>query len=112
MIPQPDYYGCIEQTSRSVSSVSPVFLGVSSLPVTTDRWSELVGLVTSLVHASRLLSGSGETSELSLLMLTRDDPVDSWVVSDCLVGWIDEDDFVELVTGILTNPVRAKYAHV
>ena len=112
MILQPDYYGCSEQTISSVSSISPVLLCVSSLPVSANGWSELVGLVSSLVHASRLLSGRGESSELSLLVLSRHDPVDSWVVSDCFVRWVDENNFIEFVTGVLTNPVRAEYAHV
>ena len=95
-----------------MASVSPVLLGVSTLVVSTDRWSKLVCLVASLVHASSLLSGGGESSKLSLLVLTGDDPIDSWVTSNSLVMWVDKDDFVELETGVLTNPVRAEHAEV
>ena len=36
------------------------------------------------------------------------DPVDLGVVSDGLVGSIDEDDFVVFISGILGNPVRVE----
>ena len=63
----------VSQTSfimgaRSVRSVSPEFLGVSLLPGSADRWSELVGFVSSLGHASSLSSGGGESSALSVGM--------------------------------------------
>ena len=95
-----------------MASVSPVLLGVSLLPVSTDRWSKLVCLVASLVHASRLLSGGGESSKFSLLVLAGHDPVDTWVTSDGFVMWVDENNFVELETGVLTNPVGGEYAKV
>ena len=63
-------------------------------------------------HASGLPSGRCESSALSAGMLRRDDPVDAWVASDRLVEWIHEDDLVELVTGVLANPVGGEHAHV
>merc|ERR1711870_220350 len=95
-----------------MAPVSPVLLGVSLLVVSTDRWSELVSLVASSEHTSRLLSGGSESSKFSLLVLARHDPVDAWVTSDSFVGWVDENDFVELETGVLTNPVRVEHAEV
>lgn len=75
-IPQPFIMGMKNKNEdRSMASVSPVLLGVSLLPVSTDRWSKLVCLVASLVHASRLLSGGGESSKFSLLVLAGHDPV-------------------------------------
>ena len=93
-------------------SVSPELLGVPVLPVGSARWSLLHGLVSSLVHASGLLAGGGETAELSMVVLGGDDPVDTWVASDGLVGWVHEDDLKELEAGILTNPVGVEDAHV
>merc|ERR1719205_133393 len=97
---------------NSVLSVSPELLGVPVLPVGSARWSLLHGLVSSLVHASGLLAGGGETAELSMVVLGGDDPVDTWVASDGLVGWVHEDDLKELEAGILTNPVGVEDAHV
>ena len=93
-------------------SVSPELLGVPVLPVGSARWSLLHGLVSSLVHASGLLAGGGETAELSMVVLGGDDPVDAGVASDGLVGWVHEDDLKELEAGILTNPVGVEDAHV
>mgnify|MGYP007082190540 CR=1 FL=1 len=45
------------------------------------------------------------TSEFSSLVDWLGDPVKSWVVSDGIVVWVDEDDFVEFVSGVLSNPV-------
>ena len=50
-------------------SVSPEFLGVSLLPRSADRWSELVSFVSSLGHASSLSSGGSESSALSVGVL-------------------------------------------
>ena len=97
---------------NSVLSVSPELLGVPVLPVGSAGWSLLHGLVSLLVHASGLLAGGGETAELSMVVLGGDDPIDAWVASDSLVGWVHEDDLKELETGILTNPVRVEDAHV
>ena len=36
------------------------------------------------------------------------DPVKSWVVSNGVVVWVNEDDFVEFVSGVLGNPVRVE----
>ena len=49
--------------------VSPEPLGVSSLPGSANRWSELVGFVSSLGHASSLSSSGSESSALSVGVL-------------------------------------------
>ena len=51
-----------------MASVSPELLSVSLSPASADRWSELVGFVSSLGHASSLSSGGGESSALSVGM--------------------------------------------
>ena len=45
-------------------------------------------------------------------VLGGDDPVDLGVATDNLVGWVNHDNFVELVGGVLTNPVRVENAEV
>ncbi len=50
-----------------------------------------------------LLTSGSQTSHFSVFL--RADPVDSWIVSDGLVGWVNENDLEELKSGILSNPV-------
>ena len=78
-----------------MASVSPEFLGVSVLPVGSSGWSLLKSLVTLLGESSVSLTGGGKSTELSVVLLGVTDPVDAWVSSDSLVGWVDKDYFVE-----------------
>lgn len=80
---------------RSVGSVSPELLGVTLLPVASDRWSLLNGLVSLVLQASAFLSGGSETAELSVLHLSRGNPVNTGVTADGLVRWVSQDDFEE-----------------
>ena len=93
-------------------AVAPEDLGVSLFPVATARWAGLDGLVSLLVHASGLLAGGGLSTELTVLHLGAADPVDTWVSADGLVGRINHDNFKELETGILTNPVGVEDTEV
>ena len=93
-------------------SVSPEFLGVSEFPISSSGWSLLLGLVSLLEESSVLLSSSGESTLLSVVLFARADPVDAWVSSDGLVGWIDEDNFVEFEGGILSYPVGVEDTEV
>ncbi len=79
---------------------------VSSLVVSLDRGSSLVVSVSLDSESSVLLTSRSESSHFSVLL--RDDPVDSWVVSDGSVGWVDHDDLEELEGGVLSNPVRVE----
>ena len=72
----------------------------------------MVGLVTSGLETSVFLASGGETSGFSVLVLGGSNPVDSSVSSDGLVVRVDEDDFVELVGSVLTNPVRIEDSKV
>jgi len=106
------YYGDPDRAGCSVLSVSPELLGVAVLPVASAGRSLLHGLVSLLVHASGLLAGGGESTELSMLVLGGDDPIDAGISADSLVGWVDHDDFVEFEGSILTNPVGVEASHV
>ena len=100
-----------KETSRC-SSVSSERDLVSSLPALLVRGSEVGLSVTSNSETSVLLADGGETSVLSVIMFAADDPIDSSVSSDGLVEWVDEDNFVEFVSSILTNPVRVEDSEV
>jgi len=59
-------------------------------------------------QTSSLLTSRSQTSQFSVLVDSTAEPVDLGVVSDGLVGGIDEDDFVVFISGILGNPVRVE----
>jgi hypothetical protein len=40
-----------------------------------------------------------------VLVNWADDPVDAWVAADSVVLWVDENNFVVFVCGILVYPV-------
>lgn len=92
-------------------SVSPQGQSVVLLPSVTTT-SLGLGEQVSLVDTSGLLSGSGKTSGLSVLVHRVDDPVVSWVSSDGIVRWVHQDNLVVLVGGVLVNPVRVQNSQV
>ena len=69
-----------------------------------------LGLVVqvTLAVAAVLLAGGGETTQLTMLVHGLGDPVDTRITADGLVGGVHEDDLVELVGGVLGNPVRVE----
>lgn len=75
-----------------------------SLPGLSSASSGVVVAVT-LSKTTRLLARGGETTRFSVLVNWLDDPVDSGVSSDGLVGWVNEDDLEVLVCRILVDPV-------
>ena len=93
-------------------SVSPEFLGVSSLPVGADGGSGLDSLVSLVPESTGVLAHGGESSALSVVVLGGADPVDAGVLTDGGVAGVYHDNFVEFETGILSNPVGGKDSKV
>ena len=87
-------------------------MSVSSLPGGGNRWSSVMGSVSLLSETSVLLTGGGKSSKLSLVVLLIADPVDSGILSDGGVVWINADNLEEFVGGVLTNPVRVENSKV
>lgn len=85
-------------------SVSPERQGVVSLPGLSATSGGMVVSV-SLSKTTRFLAGAGEASGFSVLVNRVNDPVDSRISSDSLVGGINEDDLEVLVCRILVDPV-------
>jgi len=54
----------------------------------------------SLAQTTRLLAGGGETARLSVLVHWVDDPVDTGILADSSVHWVDEDDFEVFCTAV------------
>ena len=87
-------------------------MSVSSLPGGSDRWSSVVGSVSLLSETSVFLTGGGKSSKLSLVVLLVADPIDSGILSNGGVVWINADNLEEFVGSVLTNPVRVEDSQV
>ena len=59
-----------------------------------------------------LSTSSSKSSVFSSSVLSRGDPVNSGISSDCLVLGVNENDFVELEGSVLTNPVAVENSKV
>ena len=82
---------------------------LSALPVGVSGWSSLGGEVwTSSVEASSLAASRCETAHFSVFLGGLGDPVNSWVVTNSRVGWVNHDNLEPLVNGVLSNPVRVQ----
>ena len=97
---------------RKTRLSSSEFKVVDSSPVGSSGWSLVDGFVALLSKTSVSHTSGGETSELSSVVLLGDDPVNSWVVLDSFVIWVDNNDFKEFGDGVLTNPVGVEDSHV
>jgi len=53
-----------------------------------------------------LAASGGKTSQLAVVVLGGDDPVDGGVASDSLVVSVDHNNFVIFECGVLGDPVR------
>ena len=83
-----------------------------SSPVGSSGWSGVVSSVTLLSKTSISHTGRSETSDFSSVVLGGGDPVDSWVSSDSVMVWINNDDLEEFGDSILSNPVGVEDSHV
>ena len=105
------YYDCVLKKHQTLSSSSDL-LDVVSSPVGSSGWSGVVSSVTLLSKTSISHTSGGKTSDFSSVVLVGGDPVDSWVSSDSVVIWVNNDNFEELRDGILSNPVGVEDSHV
>ena len=83
-----------------------------SSPVGSSGWSGVVSSVTLLSKTSISHTSGSETSDFSSVVLLGGDPVDSWVSSDGVMVWINNDDLEEFGDSILSNPVGVEDSHV
>jgi len=81
------------------------------LPGLPAAGSRLVVLV-ALAETTRLLAGSGETTGFAVLVNRVNDPVDTRITADGLVLWVNEDNLVVLIGGVLINPVGVEDAEI
>jgi len=88
-------------------SVSAEVHCIVSLPRATSGRTNNV-LIT-LAVATVLLSSGGKASKFSVFHHRGDDPVNTWVTTDCLVLRVDKNNLKVLVAGVLANPVRIEH---
>ncbi len=80
--------------------------GVAVEPGSTVGTSDSsIGTVSLLAETPRLASSGSKSTAFAVLVDRIDDPVDARVVADLCVGWVDKNDFVVLVDGVLVDPV-------
>ena len=96
-----------------MGSVAPDSLDVSALPVAALRGADLGSSgVTAVLETTGLLADGGEATHFAVVVLGGANPVDLGVAADSLVGGVNQDHFVELVGGILSNPVGVQDTEV
>lgn len=69
-------------------------------------------LGSSAVLSTGFASGGGESTQLTVLVDGVHDPVDAGVVTDGSMSNVDQDDLVELVGGVLVDPVGVEHTEV
>lgn len=78
---------------------------VSSLPVSTSGTTDDLGVSVSFADSSVLATSGCESSQFTMFVHGVAYPVESGVTSDCLVCWVDTDNLVVFVYGVLSHPV-------
>ncbi len=66
----------------------------------------------TLANSTVLFSFSGKSTHFTVLVDRVADPIDASIPTNDLVLRINEDDFVELVSGILIDPVRVQNTEI
>merc|ERR1712062_459325 len=84
--------------------------GIVFFPITTSRRSNHIVVSVTLSHSSVLPTRCRETSQLTVLVDSFADPVDTRISTDGFVHWINHDDFVVHVGRILTDPIRTQHS--
>merc|ERR1719161_1663791 len=92
--------------SRKCHSASAAQLNLLvPLPDCMFRWADLAAKPALDPEATALASSTGQALELAVFMHALADPVDSGVVTDSLVIWVDHDDLIPVVSSISSNPI-------
>ena len=92
-------------TTWSSLSLSAEAESVLPDPSGASGTSDGLGTSDSLANSTRLLAGSSQSTQLSVLVDSSHDPVDLWISSDGRMSNIDHDHFKIFVGRVLTHPV-------
>jgi len=83
---------------------------VLPLPCGAARSALRRRVAMTFAETARRLPGSSLTAKLAMLLLSLADPLDLGVSANSGVSWVDHDDFVVFVSGIVSDPVRVQHA--
>jgi hypothetical protein len=73
---------------------------------------EAIGTVSSFAQATTLASSTGESAHFTMFVYRVNDPVDTGIISNLLMGRINENDFIVFHGSILTNPIGIQNSHI
>lgn len=68
--------------------------------------------MSSLAKTTSLTSSTGKSSAFTVLVNGVDDPVDSGIVTDLLMGWVNHDNLIVFHSRILVDPVGVQDTQV
>jgi hypothetical protein len=86
-------------------TVSAERSSVLLLPGSSSSRTRSVVVSVSLLVTSGLLTSGSKTTSFTVLVNWVNNPVDTSVTTNGLVGWVDKNNFVVLVSSIFINPV-------
>lgn len=114
LVETPFLLSCLLQELHSSAvpmslSLVPQALNLPPLPVGMDRRSELGCLGSLDAKTTALPSGRGKTPHFAVLVDRLANVLHTRIVANGVVEWINKNDLVELVYGILANPVGVEH---
>merc|ERR1719384_1038614 len=83
--------------------------GVAALVRGPLRGAQLGGPVPFHLQAAPLAASSRQATELTMLHDWLTDPIDTGIIANGLVEWIDHDDLKPLMPSILCDPIGIQY---
>jgi len=101
-----------QQSAENSLTVATELEKLASAPSSTTRGAEADSLGPFGTETSSFRACRCKSTKLSVLVNWVAYPVHSGVIAYSVVARINKDDFIELMNGILSNPVTVKYSHV
>lgn len=96
----------IQEQQPANLSVSTERKGLVPFPSSSPRWPGFRIQVTLSTKATVLLPSRSESTELTMLLHTITDPVNSWIIADSVVGRVDENDLKVFEGRVLAFPSK------
>ena len=82
---------------------------ITSLPVFTPRTTHcFISTVAAFAESASFAPGGGQSTHFTMFVRWCHDPVDTGIVADDFVLWIDKNNFEIFESSILVDPVRVQ----
>lgn len=82
---------------------------IAAAPCSPAWTTNGLGVAITFAKASWALASRCETAQFTMFLYGSADPVNLWITTDGIVGWIDQNDFEVFVRRVLSNPVWVQY---